>query len=315
MIGLCCLLLAGAWLLLTPRGLRGIASRPDPAATYAEALDGIERLSAEEHDGMNPLCSLRFFSHGAKTSRAVVLVHGYTSCPGQFQELGRRLFLSGSNVLIAPLPHHGLLDRMTADHSRLGAGELADYADRVVDIATGLGDEVVIAGISAGGVTTAWAAQQRGEISLAVVISPAFGFRELPAPITAAAMNVFRFLPDRFTWWDPVLKEGIAPSCAYPRYSRRALAEILRLGFTVREGMKHKPPEAGKIVMVTNAGDDKVNNALTKRIAKRWRERGASIETFEFDASLGLGHDLVDPDQPDAKIEIVYPKLIELMGG
>ncbi|ASQ91445.1 alpha/beta hydrolase [Prosthecochloris sp. GSB1] len=315
MIVLFCLLLAGAWMLLPPRGLRGIVSRPDPAATYADAHDRIERFRVGEPDGMNPLCSLRFFSHGVKTSRSVILVHGYTSCPRQFQELGRRLFASGSNVLIAPLPHHGMLDRMTADHSRLGAGELAGYADRVVDIATGLGQEVVIAGISAGGVTAAWAAQNRREVNRAVVISPAFGFRELPAPFTAAAMNVFRFLPDRFAWWDPVLKEDIAPFYAYPRYSRRALAEILRLGFAVREGMKYKPPAAGKIVMVTNAGDDKVNNGLTKAIAKRWREWGASIETFEFDVSLGLGHDLVDPDQPDEKIEIVYPKLIELMGG
>jgi len=44
----------------------------------------------------------------------------------------------------------------------------------VVDIAQRLGEQVVMLGISAGGVATAWAAQNRSDIDLAVIISPVF---------------------------------------------------------------------------------------------------------------------------------------------
>jgi hypothetical protein len=45
---------------------------------------------------------------------------------------------------------------------------------------------------------------------------------------------------------------------------------------------------------------------------KLWQSRGASVNTYEFDASLKLDHDLIDPTQPHQQIDIVYPRLIEL---
>src|SRR6185503_9544167 len=119
-------------------------------------------------------------THGQKVERAILLLHGYTNCPQQFLELGQRFYDLGYNVLIAPLPHHGLANRLTDEQSQLTAKELASYADEMVDIAHGLGNEVVMMGISGGGVATAWAAQNRSDLDLAVIISPAFGFKEIP---------------------------------------------------------------------------------------------------------------------------------------
>jgi esterase/lipase len=65
-------------------------------------------------------------THGKKVERAVVLVHGYTNCPNEFVGLRTRLYDMGYNVLVAPLPHQGL------------------------------GDKVTILGYSCGGVVTAW---------------------------------------------------------------------------------------------------------------------------------------------------------------
>ncbi len=309
------LLLIAAWFALAPHRISGISSRPDPAHSHEEALRRAERFGGRDRAGMNPLCRLQLMTHGKTASRAVVLVHGYTNCPRQFLELGKLLFESGDNVLIAPLPRHGLLDRMTEEHALLRAEELASYADEVVDIAQGLGGKVVIAGISAGGVTAAWAAQQRDDIDLALVVSPAFGFRKIPAPLTAAAMNLFSVLPDTFVWWNPVLGAEAPPSHAYPRYSRRALAQILRLGFAVRRDMRRTAPGAKKVVVVTNPSDRDVNDTVVQEIVRRWRSGGANLETYEFDVSLGLPHDLISPDHPEGKTGIVYPRLIELMGG
>ena len=262
---------------------------------------------------MNPVCRMQLMTHNKKTERAIILVHGYSSCPQQFHELGQRFFDSGYNVLIAPLPHHGLADRMTNAHARLTAEELAAYADQAIDIARGLGGQVFMMGLSAGGVTTAWAAQNRNDIDLAVIISPAFGFKKIPAPLTAAAMNFYTILPDALEWWDPLLKEKAPPAHSYALYSRHALVQILRLGFATLNDARHHPPAAKKIIMVLNANDIMVNNDETNHMINVWKADNANLTTYEFKADLKLGHDLIDPSQPDQRTEIVYPRLISLI--
>ncbi|NTV93043.1 MAG: alpha/beta hydrolase [Chlorobiaceae bacterium] len=303
---------ATLFFILKPWNIPKLLSRPRPTENHDEALRRAEAFQSAQTKEMNPLCLMQVMTHQKKTTRVVILVHGYTSCPRQFYELGKRFYDLGDNVLILPLPHHGQADRMTDDQARIKAEELAAYADEVVDIACGLGDKVVMMGISAGGVTTAWAAQNRRDIDLAVIISPAFGFRQIPVPLTAAAMNIYAMLPDSYTWWNTELKENLPPAYTYPRYSMHALTEILRLGFVVQEEAMQSSPAAEKIVMVFNANDQSINNDRTQEILDIWKTHHANIVTSEFQASLKLGHDLIDPRQPDQNIALVYPELIRL---
>ena len=222
------------FIILTPWHISNLSSHPRPVQNYAEAMQRIDHFRAQEPSDMNPVCQLKLMTHDKKADRVIILVHGYTNCPQQFRELGQRFYDLNYNVLIAPLPRHGLADRMTEAHAQLKAEELAAYADEMVDIAQGLGDQVIVMGISAGGVTTAWAAQNRNDIDLAVVISPAFGYKQVPTPLTAAAMNIYLFLPNSFAWWDPVLQVEAPPSYAYPRYSTHALVQPLRVGFATQ---------------------------------------------------------------------------------
>jgi len=201
------LLAALAVLALRPGGLGPIASHPRPAAGYAEAVQRVAALQAEEREGYHPECVTQLLTHGAKAPRAVVLVHGYTACPKQFVPLGQQFFERGDNVLVARLPRHGRADRLTDEHGGLLATELAAFADEVVDIAAGLGERVTMIGLSAGGVTTAWAAQNRAELDQAMLIAPAFGFKPLAPAITVFLMNTVPLLPDVFTWWEPELQE------------------------------------------------------------------------------------------------------------
>ncbi|NOX26524.1 MAG: alpha/beta fold hydrolase [Deltaproteobacteria bacterium] len=302
-----------AYMILIPWDITGLLSHSHPARTYAEALRRVKVMRADEPQGMNPACRLQLMTHDKKMPRAIILVHGYTSCPRQFHRLGRKLYDLGYNVLIAPLPHHGLADRMTEAHAKLRAEEMVTYADDTVDIAQGLGRQVVMMGLSAGGVITAWAAQNRSDIKLAVIISPSFGFKKIPSLLTAAAMNIHMLLPDSFIWKDQVLREKVLPRYDYPRYSMHALAQILRLGFATQAAARRAPPTAGRIVVVTNANDNTVNNALTMDLVKSWQARSANVTTYEFAADLNLGHDLIDPNQPNQKIDIVYPRLIDLL--
>jgi len=72
---------------------------------------------------MNPVCKLQLLTHNKKVGRTIILVHGYTSCPQQFVVLGKCYLDLGYNVLIAPLPYHGLADRMTEAHAQLKVEE------------------------------------------------------------------------------------------------------------------------------------------------------------------------------------------------
>lgn len=300
--------------VLFPLDIHNPASHPRPVGSYDQALQRIDALRASASDRLNPACLPQFMTHGHKVERAIVFAHGYTNCPKQFQALGEAFYALGYNVLIAPLPHHGLADRMTTEQKRLTANELAAYADMVVDIAQGLGERVILVGLSGGGVVTAWAAQFRDDLDLAVLIAPAFGFAQIPTPLTDPAMKLFRWLPNFYRWWDPKLKETIGPVYAYPRIATRALVHILLLGYAVRVAARRHLPAASAILVVTNANDTSVNNSLTFQVVDLWRGNGAkNLRTYEFDLSLGLGHDLIDPSQPDQRTDIVYPKLIELI--
>jgi alpha-beta hydrolase superfamily lysophospholipase len=290
-----------------------LTSNSHPVQSYEEATKQIDVLRTDRQSEMNPDCLLQLLTHGKKVQHVIILVHGYTNCPAQFGELGQQFYELGYNVLIAPLPHHGLANRINDEQGQLTGKELAAYADQVVDIAHGLGEHVDMAGISAGGVVTAWAAQYRSDLDTAMIISPAFGFQQIPTRLTAPAMNITSLLPDSFTWWDPNLKEDVAPFHTYPRYSKHALAQIMRIGFAVQVKSWISAPAAHRIIIVTNANDTSVNNMLTAEVVRRWQRSGLKVETYEFPISLGLDHDLIDPDQPHQPVDIVYPQLIALI--
>lgn len=307
------LLAAVAVLALLPLGLSQIASHPRPAASYDEAVQRVAALQAQEGDGIRPDCRTLLLTHGAKTARVVVLVHGYTAGVPQFVPLGQRFFEKGDNVLVVRLPHHGRIDRLTDEQGQLLATELATLADEAVDIAVGLGERVTMMGLSGGGVTTAWAAQTRADLDRAVLVAPALGFRLLPAAVTVLAMNVILLLPDSYTWWEPALMEKSGQPYTYPRYSHHALAQILRLGFATRALAGRRAPAARSVVVVTNANDESVDNAAAARLAQAWRAAGAAnLIQYEFPAALKLHHDLIDPQAPEAQPGVVFPKLVEL---
>ena len=289
-----------------------LVSHPNPVKSYEEAAQRIQAMQAAEGK-LNPVCQTQFLTHGKQTERTIILVHGYTNCPQQFFELGKRFYALGYNVLIAPLPHHGLADRMTDEQSLIKADEFVVYADKVVDIAQGLGKHVTISGISLGGVISAWAVQNRSDVDLAAIISPGFSFKDIPTGLTNPIANIFMLLPVTYTWWDPVLKEKVSPPYAYPRYTNHALGEILRFGYGVQAQVEQHAPFAKKIIIITNGNDVSVDNTLTAQVIKTWQAHGANLSIYEFPKDLGLVHDLIDPNNEDAQIEVVYPKLIELI--
>jgi len=318
------LLLAALYFNRVPPNIGVLASRPRPAADYAEAAQRVVALREQEATGYNPLCHTQLLTHGQKTARAIAFIHGYTNCPNQFLRLGRLFYDLGYNVLLVPMPHHGLADHLTSDTSKMTAEEMAAYVDQVVDIARGLGDWVAVAGLSQGGVIAGWAAQTRPDLDLAVLIAPGFGVNPVPSQLTVLVTRLALALPEIYLWWDVLVRFEAAPPPppgpkdvqGYPRFSVHALAQQLRLGFATQALARQSAPAARAIVVVTNGADLAVQNSRTDRLVADWQAHGArNLVTYRYPASLKINHDMIDPNRADQQVEIVYPKLVELING
>ncbi len=294
---------------LTPRGL---GSRPRPTRTYAEALRLVDSLQAEDGPAIAPNCGTRLLTHGSRTKRVVVLLHGLTNCPAQFDSIGRMVFARGANVLIPRLPHHGFANRMTEELARVRARELCAFTDRVLDAAAGLGDSITVAGLSIGGVMAAWAGQERVGLDRAVVIAPMLGWARAPGPWrTAALVRLASTLPNAFVWWDDKLREKLGgPKHVYPRFATRSVAATMELGAAVLQRAERRAPAARALVMITVGGDIAADNSAAAALVRSWRLRGPSDgAAYEFPAALHLNHDVLDPDQVGGNPAVTYPVL------
>ncbi len=296
-----------------PRPL--VVAAPHPIRGYQDAVAQVSAEVGRDGPGISSACGTRLFTHGRKVGRVAVLLHGFTSCPRQFDRFGRVLYEQGWNVLIPRLPRHGLPSRMTGALAGFTAEELVGAAGRALDLADALGDTVVVAGLSQGAVAAAYLAQTRPDLHRAVIIAPSFAPSGVPEDLCLRLTNALLLAPNTYVWWDPRLRERVpGPRETYPRYATHALGEIYRLGLVVLDEASRRPPRAGSVVVVTNAGDIAVNNQVAAALESRWRARGARVREYEFPGSLHLGHDLVDPEQPYQRVDEVYPVLAALMG-
>jgi pimeloyl-ACP methyl ester carboxylesterase len=251
--------------------------------------------------------------HGRRTPVAVAWLHGYTNCPRQFEALGRQCHERGWNVWIPLAPHHGLADRMSDATSLLTARELADWGAQAVDVALGLGQRVVVGGLSMGGTVAAALGLRRADISLALPIAPLLSPLPGPPALNRVAATALRVLPNLMVWWDPKARQSLdGPTHAYYRYSMWGVAEILRLGFTFADAARRLSPAAASFRFVLNDNDESLHNTLADAVLARWKRRGAAnVGAVRLGVELDLRHDLIDPDQPYAKTDVAYPILLE----
>lgn len=305
-----------AGLALWPVETGSLVSRPDPAGDFDTALARFEAMKADPPAPVSPLCEPQLLHHGAPTARVVVLMHGVSSCPQAFVDFAPILFDRGDTVLVVRMPENGYADRATDALKDMTAEALAEFADTSVDIAAGLGEEVVVLGISAGGTAAAFAAQTRPEVDRAMLLAPFFGLAGMGTEINRILMRVMLTLPSVSIWKDPIAREAfVGMPHAYQRQETRGIGEIMRLGLAVRRLAEAGPPAAAAIDVVTNAADGAVANGMTDELSAIWRAAGADIVTYEFAAEHGLGHELIDPKEPGADPALTYPVILKLMDG
>lgn len=303
------------WYFLRPINIQGLNSQPNPVILYEDSLKRIESMRSRDDHTIAADGHLIFKSHGLKTSNVIVFFHGSTNSPRQFAALAQQLFDRGYNIFIPRIPHHGLKDRMTEAHAKLTAEEMVSLADETLDIAAGLGERVTVVGLSLGGNIASWVAQNRPNIERVVIISPFWGWKEIPSWFLKPSINFLSSLPNLFIWWDRKEKMALGgPTSTYYRFSTRGLAQIMRLGWCVFQQAQKTSPQARSIMVISNASDEAVNLGNIEQMVTSWSKyKSTQVERFEFENKLGLSHDLIDPEQPFQKTDQIYPQLISLI--
>jgi hypothetical protein len=233
----------------------------------------------------------------------------------RFRQLGERFFQLGYNVLIPLLPHHGMADRKLDNLSTLRAEELRDCADTSVDIAAGFGDRVCVCGLSAGGVTAAWIAENRKEVSRVLLVAQALVLgRGAGTLLDRIGVFFIAWVPDIPT--DLFSLNPDFPQYAYPGFSAKALGQLLRMAFAIFGDALEKPPAVQDIVLVTTKTDRTVSDFAIWQLIGLWRGKGLRhFVSVDFPKEMRIPHDMIDPAHRSQKTDVVHPIVIGLLNA
>jgi carboxylesterase len=287
-----------------------------PAPSFEGSRDGIRAViercrndASLESDALP-----RFYEHGGAVENAVVLFHGFTNCPQQFDELAQAFYARGCNVYVPLIPFHGKKDRLTWALENLTVAVLQDASNEAYRLARGLGRRVTALGLSLGGSMALYLAQTQA-IDLAVPVAPFLMPIGVPRSIGMLGMRLLNFLPDQYWWWDPRVKENCLPVYAYPGFPSHALAECIFLGNSVFDAAGTAKPLAKACTLVTNQNESAVNDNVARELLAIWTRAGAQTRQVVLS---GLGpprHDIIDPTTFPQGRTLVYPRLEEVVLG
>jgi carboxylesterase len=295
---------------VVPIDTRSLGSVSHPTIDHAASVARFAAVAQAERDSTMVDARSALLDHGVRTSRVIVLVHGFTNSPRQFRELGQLLFDRGYNVLIPRLPEHGLRAGDVGALKTLTAERYRDYADRAVDDARGLGDSVIVVGLSAGADVAIWIAQHRPDVTRVVVIAPAISLARVPGPLDAPVMNLMTRVPNLTFHQTP---DTLRPH-AYFGVSTRAVGQTLRFGASVMSDVERGGPAVHDLALVVNANDHTIDAGPVARIADVWGRRDATrTALYRFPADLRLPHDVIDATQRCGMPDVVYPVVIALL--
>ena len=122
---------------------------PRALSGYDDAVSAFERSIAELRSDIKNEDNLPFLmTHGVKTARVVLMIHGLTDSPYYMKSLAKTFFDRGYNVVGILVPGHGTRPE---DLLHVRVWQWRREVDFGMDVAAELGDEISLAGFSTGG--------------------------------------------------------------------------------------------------------------------------------------------------------------------
>jgi carboxylesterase len=285
-------------------------------STWQESLDRTSQLMAADDDAIAPACRTQFLSHGAPTSTAHVFMHGYTNAPAQFREVAKACFDSGANVLVPRVPYHGYSDPLTRELSNLTPEAFEAFCNQVVDAASGLGERLVVTGLSLGGLLASYMGKMRDEVAEARLVAPFIQPKAVPEWVDAPFDAAMRALPDVYSWWNPKLQaKEVAGTWATPKFSMKAIGAQIAFRRQIERTDSSRTTKLERVLLVVNDADIAVRNDVARRFVDAQLEPlSLSTEVVELNKSLGFSHDVFEPngdnhDRMDQVRDEIWPLL------
>ncbi|RYX79238.1 alpha/beta fold hydrolase [bacterium] len=281
------LIIAALLFYFWPTTSKQLQTSTSASSTYDQAVKLVEALVASQKAAsVTSGCTSQLMTHSEKTAKTVVLFHGITACPDQFKAFGQQLFNAGYNVYIPLAPYHGTSDPQA--HKDVRSIDLVNYANQSVTIATGLGSEVGVIGLSGGAVVATWAAEYRPEVTRLLALSPFY------EPAAAQAPK----------WQLPILKKLYGPhilanSSTEPDgkgFSLWALANYLLLA----DNFKKTPADLNlkSIGIVESASDDVIDRDKAVQVPQTVADSNSlPLYSKTIPAEWNVGHAIVSPDE------------------
>jgi carboxylesterase len=275
------------------------ASVADPASGPSQARERL--LALQALDVTLPDATHTYFVEPSGEAVATLVIwHGFTNAPSQFTAVADALADAGLRVLVPRMPYHGLADVLNRELAELTMADLVTHADAVVDIASGFGDPVWVAGLSAGATLAGWVAANRSEVSRLVLAAPLVAPVGAPMPLIRLLVKFPRIVPRVYWWWDPRVKDKIVGSpYAYPGFPVPGIMPYLHLSealFDHSVGLDH---QLERTALTHNPGDFAIRkDAATSFAEDLFFHRSDVSGTACIDAELKWMHDFVDPRSP-----------------
>lgn len=285
--------------------------------TYAASVDAIAALQEQERRLLvHERCLSTLLTHGHPGEYVLLYFHGFTSCPAQGRDLATRFFEAGFNAYLPRMIGHGgrglqgfSMDGLTPDY-------LVEFAGEAMDIARGLGDKVIVIGLSAGGAIAAWIAQYRADVEMVVLVSPFFGPYALPLSASGWLADATLRVPSLVVGWNPlanVTPEQVDYPFAKPE--THPLAAFMLLGRIIAAGARHQAPMTKNISVLLNQSDLAVSNIATLELVQAWESHGLDVDVATLPKQHRLPHDLINPHERGGNVDLVYGMLIEMIMG
>jgi len=292
-------------------GIRSPPARPaaDPAAARARFAE----LADRDRGGISAAGRSRLLGGGGRVPLALVLLHGLTNTPEQWIRFAEEARTRGMAAVLPRFPGHGHTDLSARHLSRVSIEAYLRAASDAVDIACGIGERVGIVGLSIGSGIGLRVALGREDVACVVAAVPLLGIKGFSMPADRALAFALTRLPDATIPWDPLPgPHPPGPPWAYPRFTTRSLGRTLEIGLDVA---RTAAPPAARVAFVLNAREPAIDNPLAHRLAKTWnsvRARSTSVEVID---GLAAMHDIIDPSEPGARTDLVYPRLFGALAG
>lgn len=255
---------------------------------YAIAAQDIVRSAKIREDSLpvrNKACRSQFFLQPQPTKKVFVFFHGFTACPYQFVPMGKALAQEGYNVLIPLMPGHG----QAGDWNRNQPPPLPtnpklyqQFSLLWLQKAQGLGEEVIVGGLSGGSTLAAWLALERPQqIDRALLLAPY---------LSSGSLVIDLFVRRSKSYFEWPVESGKEQS-GYPGFSMPALRVFLTMGKDVLKRAQKR--SAVPMFIVSSESDRAVGNREHQALFQAVLKRQPKTWYYRFDRVLNIPHTML----------------------